>query len=37
MTAYTDEAMLQIAMLVTDIMAVIQGRQLLKPVPWPDK
>ena len=34
MAAHTDEAMLRMAMVVSDILAVIQGRQPKNPVPW---
>jgi len=34
MAAHTDEAMLRMAMVVSDILAVIQGRQPQNPVPW---
>ena len=34
MAAPTDEAMLWMAMVVSDILAVIQGRQPQNPIPW---
>jgi phosphoglycerate dehydrogenase-like enzyme len=34
MAAHTDEAMLRMAMVLSDILAVIQGRQPQNPVPW---
>ena len=34
MAAHTDEAMLRMAMVVSDILAVIQGRQPQNPIPW---
>lgn len=34
MTAPTDEAMLRMAIVVSDILAVIQGRQPQNPIPW---
>jgi phosphoglycerate dehydrogenase-like enzyme len=35
MSAHTDEALLRMAMVFTDVLAVIQGRKPQNPVPWP--
>jgi D-3-phosphoglycerate dehydrogenase len=34
MAAHTDEALLRMAMVVTDVMAVLEGRQPEHPVLW---
>jgi hypothetical protein len=34
MAAHTDEALFRMAMVVTDVLAVIEGRSPQHPVPW---
>ena len=36
MASHTDEALLQMAMVVTDVLAVLDRGQPTNPVPWPD-
>jgi hypothetical protein len=35
MAAHTDEALYRMAMVVRDVMAVIEGQTPQNPVPWP--
>lgn len=35
MSAHTDEARLRMAVVFTDVLAVIEGREPQNPVPWP--